>query len=132
MDTEATRWLVVAEQDLKAVRNNLHGPDPTTEVAAYHCQQAAEKMVKAALVATGIDPPHWHNIDDLVDLLPSGDTLKEALRPLGQLTPYAIAYRYPMPDPDVLPEVPTPADILGWLGELEKAKAAIAKTAGGE
>jgi len=28
-----SRWLAVAERDLKAVRNNLHGPESTTEVA---------------------------------------------------------------------------------------------------
>ena len=131
MGNEAVRWLAVAERDLKAVRNNLYGPEPTTEVAAYHCQQAAEKLVKAALVAIGIDPPRWHNIDDLVDLLPGQHALREALVPLGRLTPYAIAYRYPMPDPDVLPDIPTPGEITEWLDDLERAKAAVSAAIGG-
>jgi HEPN domain-containing protein len=130
MDTEAVRWLAVAEQDLKAVRNNLHGPDPTTEVAAYHCQQAAEKMVKAALVAASVDPPRWHDIDNLVDLLPPDHPLKQALAPLGRLTPYAIAYRYPMPDPNVLPDIPTPAEISEWLDDLERARASVCAAIG--
>lgn len=35
MAAEATLWLRVAERDLKAVRNNIFGPEPTTEIAAY-------------------------------------------------------------------------------------------------
>jgi predicted nucleotidyltransferase/HEPN domain-containing protein len=126
MGDEAVRWLAVAETDLKAVRNNLHGPEPTLEVAAYHCQQAAEKIVKAAPVAVGVDPPRWHNIDDLVDLLPVEHTLRKPLAPLGRLTPYAVAYRYPMPDPDIAPDIPPPEDIMQWLDDLQRAKAAVA------
>lgn len=130
MGSEAARWLAVAETDLKAVRNNLHGPEPTLQVAAYHCQHAAEKEVKAALVAVGIDPPRWHNIDDLVDLLPAGHALKTPLARLGRLTPYAVAYRYPMPDPDIAPDIPTPEDITQWLDDLQRAKSAVADTVG--
>ncbi len=131
MGNEAVRWLVVAERDLKAVRNNLLGPEPTTEIAAYHCQQAAEKVVKAALIAAGIDPPRWHNIDDLVDLLPSEHELRGALVPLGRFTPYAIAYRYPVADPDVLPDVPAPDEVTAWLEELERVKTEVAAAIGG-
>ncbi len=73
MAAEATLWLRVAERDLKAVRNNVFGPEP-----------------------------------------------------LGRFSPYAIAFRYPTLDPDVLPDPPTRNDILGWLDELVKAKAAVA------
>ena len=34
MGSEALRWIAIAERDLKAVRNNLLGPVPTTEIAA--------------------------------------------------------------------------------------------------
>ncbi|HEY0833800.1 MAG TPA: HEPN domain-containing protein [Azospirillum sp.] len=47
-------WLGVVEQDMKAIRNNLYGPDPVPTVAAYHCQQAAEKLVKATLVSLSL------------------------------------------------------------------------------
>lgn len=48
------------------------------------------------------------------------------LEPLGRFSPYAIAFRYRTLDPDVLPDPPTRNDILGWLDELVKAKAAVA------
>lgn len=127
MADEARHWLEIANRDLKAVRNNVLGPDPTTEVAAYHCQQAAEKIVKAALIAEGIDPPRWHNIDDLVDLLPSGHRLVDSLRPLGQFTPYGIAFRYPALDPDVLPNPPAKEEVLQWLGVLETVIATVGR-----
>ena len=34
MGSEAARWLAVAETDLKAVRNDLYGPEPSLEIAA--------------------------------------------------------------------------------------------------
>lgn len=83
-------------------------------------------MIKAILVSAGIDPPRWHNIDDLIDLLPLRHPLKSELEPLGRFSPYAIAFRYPTLDPDVLPDPPTKSEILSWLDDLQQAKAAIA------
>lgn len=45
----AAAWLIVVDDDLRQVVNNLHGPLPSLAGAAYHCQQAAEKLVKAVL-----------------------------------------------------------------------------------
>ena len=39
-----------------AARNCLDGPHYLPEIAAYHCQQAAEKLVKAVLIHGGIEP----------------------------------------------------------------------------
>ena len=83
-------------------------------------------MVKAILIAEEIDPPRWHNIDDLFDLLPAGHGFVAMLRSLGRFTPYAIAYRYPAPDPEVFPDLPAREDILSWLGELEETIKSIA------
>ena len=46
----AASWLKIVDEDLRQVVNNLQGPLPSPAGAAYHCQQAAEKLVKAALV----------------------------------------------------------------------------------
>jgi HEPN domain-containing protein len=97
MAPEALRWLAVAGQDLKAVRNNILGPEPALDIAAYHCQQAAEKITKAALIVRGIDPPRWHDIDSLITLLGGTEPLAALLAPLIGLTPYGIAFRYPVP-----------------------------------
>ena len=129
MAPEALRWLAIAGQDFKAVRNNIHGPDPAFDIAAYHCQQAAEKIVKAALITREIDPPRWHDIDSLITLLDAQDPLSAPLAPLAGLTPYGIAFRYPVPDPEALPPVPAPEELGRWLRALEDARAAVGKAA---
>lgn len=126
MAHEAAReWLAIADVDLKAARNCLRGPEPTTKAAAYHCQQAAEKLVKAALVAEGIHPPRSHNIGALVDLLPSGHPLRLPLSELERLTVYAVAYRYPIGDILANPPEPSAAEAEAWIALIEKAKTKI-------
>jgi hypothetical protein len=65
--------------------------------AAYHCQQAAEKLVKAVLLHRGLEAGTEHRLDVLVDELPDGDPWKAKLRPLDIYLPYATTYRYPTP-----------------------------------
>ena len=36
-----------------------------TDIIAFHCQQAAEKYLKGALVILGEEPPYIHNVDKL-------------------------------------------------------------------
>jgi len=88
---EVAGWLVVVDDDLKQVVNNLHGPMPSPSGAAYHCQQAAEKLVKALLVQAGLAFPKTHDIAALVGLLPDSHRLKKALSNLTKLTPYGVA-----------------------------------------
>jgi HEPN domain-containing protein len=122
MDIDEVRpWLVVAERDLKAARNCLFGPEPTEEAAAYHCQQAAEKVVKAVLVNESIEVPYTHDLRILVGLL-STHPLAAMLRPLARFTPYATAYRYPIDDPLGVPPSPTIEEVEGWITEIEAVK----------
>ena len=80
MVTEATTgWLAVVDDDLRQVINNLRGPMPSLSGAAYHCQQAAEKLVKAVLVEAAISFPKTHDVAALVGLLPSNHPLKAKL-----------------------------------------------------
>ena len=52
----ADGWLAVATADIRAVRLCLDADEPMLGIAAYHCQQAAEKVVKGMLVMAGIPP----------------------------------------------------------------------------
>jgi HEPN domain-containing protein len=111
----ASEWLAVAEDDLRQVVNNLEGPFPSMTGAAYHCQQAAEKLVKAVLARAGIDFPRTHDIGALVGMLPKNHALAARLAPLRDLTPYAVAYRYPAEDAW---DPPKPQEIAAWLADL--------------
>jgi HEPN domain-containing protein len=62
----------------------------------FHCQQAAEKYLKALLQELGLAVPKTHNLNDLLDLLVPHDAALAALRRrLKGLTRYAVEYRYP-------------------------------------
>jgi HEPN domain-containing protein len=47
---EAQAWLAKADEDLAAVRACLDARPALLGVAAYHCQQTAEKLVNKLLV----------------------------------------------------------------------------------
>ena len=59
-------WRLLAERDI-AVADYLAAnmrPVPG-EIIAFHCQQAAEKYLKGALVIIGEDPPYIHDLNKL-------------------------------------------------------------------
>jgi HEPN domain-containing protein len=117
-------WLDAAELDLRTIRNCLWGPDPTAASAAYHCQQASEKLVKAVLISIGIHPPKSHNIHDLVRMIEPSHPLLPTSSPLARLTPFAWAFRYPSGDPDMKVE-PSVEHVATWLGEIVSAMRAF-------
>jgi hypothetical protein len=88
--------------------------------AAYLIQQASEKLVKAALVASQIDPPRTHDIEGLSKSLPADSIWRERFEALQQFTPFAFAFRYPgedVPEPE-----PSRPEIDAWIGEIEELK----------
>lgn len=127
MANEVVRaWLATVETDLKTVRNCLRGPDPTAAGAAYHCQQAAEKIVTAVLVSSQIHPPKSHDIGGLIDSLAVTHPLRQILLPLARFTLYAWAFRYPSPGP-MEPSLPEPSldEVEGWHDEIVAAVDAV-------
>jgi len=54
MDQQVKQWIDYAAQDLGVARHlfeNYH-PKPL-EIVCYHCQQSAEKAIKAVIVSNG-------------------------------------------------------------------------------
>lgn len=126
-DEYVLAWLKKADEDLRVVRALLASEDPVISGATFHCQQAAEKLVKAVLVDAGRHPPKIHNIMALVDGVPTGHPLLPVLRPLERFTPYVALFRYPgagdlFDDP---PDEPTVAEVASWLAELESVRAEV-------
>jgi HEPN domain-containing protein len=95
----ARQWVAKARNDLLDADNNLASKHVPTDTVCYHCQQAAEKRLKAVLAAHGIPPPRTHLLlmllDAITPMLSSVETLRESL---VVLTPYAISTRYPVDD----------------------------------
>jgi len=64
-------------------------------VFGSHCQQAAEKLLKALLSACGTAFPRTHNLRMLMDLLyDAGHPLPADLADVDILTPYGTLFRY--------------------------------------
>jgi HEPN domain-containing protein len=95
---EVRRWLVKAQHDWSVARKIVHGGGPEYDVAAFHCQQAIEKMLKAFLVSRRTSFEKIHDLGRLLDYCAGCDQELEALRDgVEPMTIFAIAFRYPGP-----------------------------------
>lgn len=67
---EVRRWVEKAEHDLRNAEYVLTlGEDCPTDTVCFHCQQCAEKYLKAILVSRGVAFPKTHDLVLLLNLL---------------------------------------------------------------
>jgi HEPN domain-containing protein len=87
-------FLRIAKGDLDDAVRLANGPSRN---AAYLCEQAAEKILRAVLTAEGLHAERGiaHRIDRLVDLLPDTSAFKSRFKSVEGLSAYATAFRYP-------------------------------------
>jgi HEPN domain-containing protein len=100
---ETRVWLRFAHEDLAtALALSMIETTPPRHIC-YLAQQAAEKVVKAALVRLQTDFPKSHNLVLLVDLLPEDWSVTSTGNTLAKLSTWAVEARYPgdweEPDP---------------------------------
>lgn len=96
MKRHTAQWVHKAEDDIESARTLAALAKPKRDAACFHCQQAAEKYLKALLQETGLPVPKSHELEDLLDLLlPHHSALVTLRRSLRCLTPYAVNFRYP-------------------------------------
>jgi HEPN domain-containing protein len=89
-------WLSKAETDLAATRALVDATLDDYAPAAFHAQQAAEKMLKAWMVRHQIEIPRSHDLGKLVHIIAERDReFANDLQDLDDLTAYAVEYRYP-------------------------------------
>ena len=93
--------------------------DPPNRLAAFHLQQAAEKLVKAVRLHRGLYATAGHSLEVLVDELPDGDEWREKLTQLEPLSAYATTYRYPSPGGG-RKTGPGKGDVLAWVERIEE------------
>jgi len=87
-------YLDLAGQDAEAAELLLAGGN---RYAAYHVQQAVEKIVKAPLLARGIEAGIEHRLEELCKRFADGDAWPGRLAALVSYSAYATAFRYPTP-----------------------------------
>jgi HEPN domain-containing protein len=89
-------WLRRAADDLRSAEVDLAASPPLTGDAAFHCQQATEKALKALLAWHDVPFRKTHDLAELgqqcVGLDPSLASLCQRAEPL---TPFAWMFRYP-------------------------------------
>lgn len=98
------QWLDKAAADFAVVEHLCAQPGRFREIIAFHCQQAAEKYLKAFLVLHQIEFPKTHDIAKLLDRAGTvNPSLAESLRDTDALTPFGVEVRYPSDAPELLP-----------------------------
>ena len=89
-------WLAKAEDDLRVARLLIAEENRLYAAGAYHCQQTAEKILKAWLTARNIVFPKTHDLETLVHLCRPGEPgFCAYVTQARALTPLATEFRYP-------------------------------------
>jgi uncharacterized protein len=112
------RWLAVAEQDRAAVAACLAAATPLYGIAAFHCQQAVEKLLKGFLTLAGKRSRKTHSLADLGGMaVPDFSDIADLVEQAENWGSWAFDFRYPSEPGNAKPE---PND-----GELRQALAVI-------
>lgn len=92
----ARQWIAKANNDLLNADNNLNAKDVPYDTVCFHCQQAAEKFLKAYLVSQEQPHPFTHDLllllERILPFCPDAERLRDDL---SLLLPYAVEIRYP-------------------------------------
>ena len=89
-------WLNTAKDDLRVAEHLLSLYPVPLEIICYHCQQSAEKALKAVLTSFDTDPPRTHDLSELCRLCSEMDSqYKRFEETCAMLTAYGVQTRYP-------------------------------------
>lgn len=124
---EAGRWFAKADEDIRGAALMLAADPPLIDPAAYHCQQAAEKIMKGLLVAVAIKVPRTHDLEILAGMVaPLFPALASRIDWFIPVTEWATVTRYPDFEGGLGAGV---ADITETLGNLRALRLAVAEAA---
>ena len=119
-------WLVRAKSNLAHAKSRP--PDVLFEDLCFSAQQAAEKAIKARLIALDVEFSYTHEIARLLEEVESaGDTIPDEVRAAAGLTRYALTTRYPW-GPGRGPRHPAPIDRVTeeqYLAAIRAAEAVV-------
>ncbi len=90
------RWVEKADHDLLAAEYLLTlAEDCPADTVCFHCQQCAEKYLKALLIYRNIPFTKTHDLVTLFNLLGGESSLGLQLEDIQPLNRYSIEARYP-------------------------------------
>jgi HEPN domain-containing protein len=123
----ALEWLDQADGPLRIADILLSEAPDLPWGAAFHCQQALEKMAKGVLIAKRIEPPKTHDIELLGRLVGSrAAEIGEKISALSGLTVWYIAPRYP---DAMVDDIPSQTDLVAAIAKLRELRLQIDKLA---
>lgn len=123
----ASEWLRYADDDLRIAEIPLINAPELPWGAAFHCQQALEKMAKAILVAMRTEPPKLPDIGVLGRLVEDRQPhLSRRITALAGLTSWYVAPRYP---DAVIDSIPTQEEVSASLAQLRELRTEVAALA---
>jgi HEPN domain-containing protein len=127
---EARLWLPYADSDMAAARVVLGNDPPLLDAAAYHCQQAVEKLLKALLVLASRPLRKIHDLDTLTG---EAEEVWPGVRALAGdavlVTRWGFAYRYPHAGP-VYAVPPTREQVDAVLADAERLRSFLLERLG--
>ena len=93
---EAWRWVEKADHDIRNAEYVLTLTENCpTDTVCFHCQQCAEKNLKALLIYRGIPFPKTHDLVVLFNLLGGESALGLRIEDVQPLNRYSVEARYP-------------------------------------
>src|SRR5262245_22040403 len=96
MKKTTREWVKKAEQDYVLAKHASRSKIPLHDGVCFHCQQCAEKYLKALLEELGLPLPKSHDLEPLLAaLLAHHPTLRSLRRGLLFLSAFAVDTRYP-------------------------------------
>jgi HEPN domain-containing protein/predicted nucleotidyltransferase len=117
------RWLAKAEADRRVAVACMAMVPPEVGLAAFHCQQAVEKLLKGFLVLAGKRSRKTHSLTDLGALAqPSFPEIADLVAAAGNWSRWAFDFRYPSENP---PAEPSDAELRRALAVIDALAARL-------
>lgn len=96
MKALTTEWLSKADEDYRVATGLIRRKNRPVDSICFHCQQAAEKYMKAVLQEHVIRFRKTHDLEELLGLaVPAAPSLLLLEGDLKVLSEYAFKFRYP-------------------------------------
>lgn len=93
-----SEWIRFSEGDLEVAKHIVTMHKPNVEISCYHCQQCAEKALKAFLISHSVQPKFIHDLavlcSDCQEIDKSFASLNDYCYVLNQ---HITSTRYPSP-----------------------------------
>lgn len=125
MTLPAKEWYDLAVTDLGVAKHlySTYYPKPL-EIICYHCQQAAEKAIKALIVYYGAPGgmPKLHDLSFLLNQIKNQVVIEDKFYEYADaLTPYGVSIRYPnelfLEDKHAKEAIQYAEEIVQWVSE---------------